>query len=379
MQITSKHNFSRTPAPKDQTHRVTYPHGTDSEALGRLNAQRAQLEALNGSLKIQYADRSGFSEETMMASRALRGYDKDDRLGMRQSALDREVDDLAKGDPKARAVLRLMASFSPILEAEYPAQTFFNQVRSAEISGKDVVTFFRLCDCSPVKSVGVLHARHHGAIGSDTLHKAIDTYGKPDAAPFPVNQLFQGIFRKEAVPRKSSGEFVAHLANKIVEGKEEVRPLLGKLMELSPVVDPENGRPGYSPLYSLDSAGIRGEGVTKLFRACKEDPLSMLAVLRSIDLEEIPGRRKDTFHQLQTLATLEPGKEADEIVEDLFGHVKEYIPKFAHSLTPEQLAPKGLTALTGSKAVSDLPPVPSVPKVIPAPSSFGEGQRKAGK
>lgn len=114
------------------------------------------------------------------------------KMKITQSGLDQEIADLAQGDLKAAAALRMMAVMAPAygdLDPNGPLSVF-DLVRQAGLSGKEIGTFYEMCHSHPVKALGVLYAKEHlGLYRNYPLKGQVAAYGKPNAQPFRVNHM----------------------------------------------------------------------------------------------------------------------------------------------------------------------------------------------
>ncbi len=114
------------------------------------------------------------------------------KMKITQSGLDQEIADLAQGDLKAAAALRMMAVMAPAygdLDPNGPLSVF-DLVRQAGLSGKEIGTFYEMCHSHPVKALGVLYAKEHlGLYRNYPLKGQVAAYGSPNAQPFRVNHI----------------------------------------------------------------------------------------------------------------------------------------------------------------------------------------------
>jgi hypothetical protein len=68
-------------------------------------------------------------------------------------------------------------------------------------------------------------------------------------------------------------------------GNREAETICQTLFNRAPYIDPEDFLEGWGPLRDLDSLGIWGSRIVRLYKdVCNEDPRAMLAVLRAWQL-----------------------------------------------------------------------------------------------
>lgn len=390
----------------------------DGSADLHSNYAQADAEELAAGITIVDADHTGLSP-VAIARANLTTLKPAADMKISQADLDRNINELAKGDVKASVALRKMACVSPVFGDFDPngASSVFAMVQRAGLSGKDIGTFYGLCHRNPVKALGVLYAKEHfgfGGSGQDvTIKDAVALQGEPGAAPYPVNALLnrveQALFVKSVLRKteefslgKPKADYEAMLARraereaqnqrpktlltgkdniptaieKLSGGDEPARRVLAQIASMAQMVDRDSVNGAMGPLTTLDSLGITGERITSLHKACGSHAFASVAVLRARQLGFVSDE------QIQKVAAAKPddnrgGADVRDLdVNGLILQVTEALPNFSYPAALMVGAKPGDASPTASGAGGN--PIPSIPAKINSVPRPAPGREKGG-
>ena len=268
----------------------------DGSADLHSNYVQADAEELAAGIMIVDADHTGLSLAAIERA-SLATIKPAADMGISQADLDRNINELAKGDVRASVALRKMACVSPVFGDFDPtgASSVFALVQRAGLSGKDIGTFYDRCHRNPVKALGVLYAKEHfGFAGSgqdESIKDAVARHGgEPGATPYPVNPLLnrveQASFVKSVLAKaeafslgKPKDDYEAMLARraereaqnqrpktllagednipaaieKLCGKDEQARRIMAQIASMAEMVDRDSVTGAMGPLMTLDS------------------------------------------------------------------------------------------------------------------------------